>query len=125
MIKQTDKKKRGKASRNKGANAERELAKLLQKELNMEIRRGQVFNHEPDIVGLTGVHVEVKRQERLNIWAAMEQAIVSAKRMLDGIPVVMFRRDRGEWLVCMRLSDWMPWYEKWRKSNEGKHGILP
>ena len=110
MISQTDAHKRGKASRDKGARAERELAKILSEGLGMEIRRGQVFNKEPDLVGLEGVHAEVKRQERINIHEAIKQALNAAETRKDGIPVVFFRRDHGEWFTVMRLSDWMDYY---------------
>lgn len=113
MIIQQDASKRGKASRNKGARAERELANHLKDEYGLKVRRGQVFNHEPDLVGLVGIHPEVKRQDRLNIHEAMAQAIGAAQKH-GGLPAVFFRRDRGEWMVCMRLIDWMKLYRVWR-----------
>lgn len=116
MSNQTDAQKRGRASRNKGANAERELAKILSENLNMNIRRGQVFNGEPDLVGLKGVHAEVKRQERINIHEALKQALNASEARQDGVPVVFFRRNRGEWFATMRLSDWMDYY---RRKHEG------
>ena len=113
MINQRDKAKRGKASRNKGANAERELANILRDTWGYSVRRGQVFNHESDLAGLTGIHPEVKRVERLNIHEAMEQAKTEAAKREDGLPAVFFRRDRGEWLVTMRLEDWIDLYGAW------------
>lgn len=113
MIKQTDKHKRGKAARNKGADAERELAGILRDWYGYNVKRGKVFYHESDLVGLEGIHPEVKRQERLNLYAAMQQAIEEAKIRCDGLPTVFHRRDRGEWLVTMRLSDWIDLYGEW------------
>lgn len=113
LIKQTDIHKRGKASRNKGASAERELAKLLSEMWGYDVHRGKVFYHESDIVGLNGIHMEVKRVERLNILTAMKQAIEEAKKRKDGLPTVFHRRDRGEWLVTMRLTDWIDLYGAW------------
>jgi hypothetical protein len=69
-------------------------------------------------VGLDGIHPEVKRVERLNVHKAMEQAIDEAHKRDDGQPAVFFRRDRGEWLVCIRLPLFMEMYEKWRKKHE-------
>lgn len=114
MIKQSDNRKRGKASRNKGASAERELANLIRDNWGYDVHRGKVFYHESDIVGLDGIHPEVKRQERLNIYNAMAQAVDEAKKRNDGIPTVFHRRDRGEWMVTMRLSDWIDLYGAWR-----------
>ena len=109
MIRQTDARKRGRASRNKGANAERELANIL-KDMGFDVRRGYVFQHESDIVGLKGIHPEVKRVEKLNIEKAMEQAAIEAIKRGDGVPTVFHRRDRGEWLVTMRLDEWVDLY---------------
>ena len=114
MIKQDDKKKRGKAARNKGAAAERELAALIRDTWGYEVRRGMVFYHESDIVGLDGIHMEVKRQERLNVYEAIKQAIAEAGKRKDGIPAVFHRRDREGWLVTMRLEDWIDLYGEWR-----------
>ncbi|MBR1677300.1 MAG: hypothetical protein IJ706_08335 [Clostridia bacterium] len=113
MINQSDKRKRGRASRNKGANAERELANLIRDTWGYEVKRGKVFYGESDLVGLDGIHPEVKRVEKLNIHAAMAQAIEEAKKREDGLPAVFFRRDRGEWLVTMRLEDWIDLYGAW------------
>lgn len=114
MIKQTDPHKRGKASRNKGANAERELAKLIRDTWGYDVHRGYVFHHESDLVGLDGIHCEVKRVEHLNIFKAMAQAIREAIKRKDGLPTVFFRRDGGEWMVTMRLEDWIDLYGAWR-----------
>ena len=115
MIKQDDKKKRGKAARNKGAGAERELANLIRDTWGYEVHRGKVFYHESDIVGLEGIHAEVKRQERLNLYDAMKQAISESEKREDGVPTVFHRRDREGWLVTMRLDDWMDLFGAWRE----------
>lgn len=114
MIKHEDKRKRGKAARNKGAAAERELAALIRDTWGYEVHRGKVFYHESDIVGLDGIHMEVKRQERLNVYEAIKQAIAEADKRSDGIPAVFHRRDREGWLVTMRLEDWIDLYGEWR-----------
>ena len=50
-------------------------------------------------------HVEVKRTERFRLYEAMEQAIQDAggKR----VPVVLHRRNRGEWMAILRLEDFL------------------
>lgn len=103
----------GKGSRNKGANGERELANLLRDFWGFDVRRGQVFNGEPDIVGLNGIHVEVKRVEKLNLIAAMQQAREAAKKKKDGVPAVFHRKNRTRWLVTMDLDDWVDFYLAW------------
>lgn len=114
MISEPDKHKRGKAARNKGANAERELAGILRDWYGYDVHRGKVFYHESDLVGLDGIHIECKRVEKLNIHKALTQAIDEAKKRNDGIPAVFHRRDREGWTVTMRLEDWIDLYGAWR-----------
>ncbi|MBR4406032.1 MAG: hypothetical protein IKT30_06630 [Bacteroidaceae bacterium] len=102
----------GRSSQRKGANGERELANKL-KEYGFDVRRGQVFNHESDMVGLKGIHPEVKRVEKLNVNAAMKQAVTESQIRQDGIPTLFHRRNREEWLVTMRFDDWINLYRKW------------
>lgn len=103
----------GKGSQRKGADGERELAAVL-REHGFEITRGGSlsFGEVPDLSGLPGVHIEVKRVERLNIMEAMEQAIRDSEDFLDGAPTVFHRRNRCPWLVTMRLEDWLELYRE-------------
>lgn len=64
----------GKMQREKGKRGERELAGILRK-YGFDSRRGQQYsgaNGDADVAGLPGIHVEVKRVERLNISEAMK-----------------------------------------------------
>lgn len=103
----------GKSSQTKGAGGERELAALLQQR-GYQVERGgsETFGTVPDIVGLSGIHIEVKRVERLNVSEAMQQAIRDAARFGDGAPTVFHRRNRHPWLVTMLLDDWIKLYER-------------
>ena len=99
-------------SKAKGAAGERELANVLKKH-GYATRRGQQYcgaNGDADVVGLDGIHIECKRVERLNIDAAMEQAVNDAKP--DEVPAVFHRKNRKGWLVTMRLDDWLEIYKK-------------
>ena len=98
----------GKSSQRKGANGERELAEVL-REYGYDIQRGgsETFGKVPDLIGLPSVHIECKRVEHLNLWEAMEQSIRDAERFQDGFPTVVFRRNRSNWLIALRLSDFM------------------
>lgn len=69
----------------------------------------------PDLSGLPGIHIEVKRVEKLNVVEAMEQSIRDSERMRDGMPTLFHRRNRKPWLVTMRLVDWLKLY---RTENE-------
>ena len=98
-------------SSRKGADGERELAGILEAE-GFQMERGgtESFGTAPDLSGLPGIHIEVKRVEKLNIFVAMAQAIRDAARFRDGYPAVFHRRNRKPWLVTMLLSDWLRMY---------------
>lgn len=103
----------GKKPQRKGADGERELAAILQQHGYDCTRGGALsFGEVPDLSGLPGIHIEVKRVERLNVGEAMEQSIRDSERMLDGIPALFHRRNRKPWLVTMRLSDWIQLYRE-------------
>lgn len=103
----------GKTSQVKGRAGEQELARLLRSH-GYEIERGGClsFGERPDLMGLPGIHVEVKRTERLNLDAAMAQSVRDAARFGDGAPAVFHRRNRQPWMVTMRLDDWLRLYER-------------
>lgn len=103
----------GKGSQAKGAAGERELAAVL-RERGYDTQRGGSlsFGEVPDVVGLPGVHIEVKRVERLNVPEAMHQAVRDAEKFRDGVPALFHRRNREPWLVTMRLDDWLEMYGK-------------
>lgn len=97
-------------SRQKGARGERELASKL-REYGYEARRGQQYSGasgDPDVIGLPGIHIECKRVERLNLEDAMVQSKRDARQ--GEIPTVMHRKNNCEWLVTMRLEDFMRMY---------------
>lgn len=105
MIKQSDPHKRGRSSRTKGKNAELELMHILRDFYGYPVRRGKVYYHESDVVGLPGIHIEVKRRDPLDLRGAMRQAVREAKEKDGGIPTVFARTDRKPWLVCALIND--------------------
>lgn len=107
-------------SRRKGAAGERELAKVL-RSYGYEARRGQQYcgaNGDADVVGLPGIHIECKRVERLDLYAAMAQARNDTRA--EEIPAVIHRRNNRDWLVTMRLEDFMPIYREWEAGRGDK-----
>ena len=104
-------------SRDKGKRGELEVAHLL-KEYGYDARRSQQYagiNNDADVVGLPGIHLEVKRVEKLNIDDALSQSIRDAKD--EEAPVVMHRKNHTEWKITMRFSDWIEMYKAWEKEN--------
>ena len=104
-------------SRTKGKRGELEVAHIL-KDYGYHARRGQQFsgaNGDPDVVGLPGVHIEVKRVEKLNIDSAMAQSINDARE--GEIPIVMHRKNRAAWMVTMQFEDWIQLYKLMEKER--------
>lgn len=102
----------GKSSTRKGADGEREVMAIL-REHGYPVERGgtQSYGQQPDLYGLDGIHLEIKRSERAKVWEWMQQSQRDAARFGDGLPVVVFRRSRSPWMVCMELGDWLEIYQ--------------
>ena len=95
-------------SKQKGKRGELELVHKLN-DLGFDTRRTAQYNGKEtgslaDLVGIEGVHIECKRNERLNLNEAMDQAIRDAKE--DEAPMVFHRKNGKPWLVTMTLADW-------------------
>lgn len=108
----------GRASQKKGAAGERELASIL-KEHGYDCTRGGslTFGSVADVTGLPGIHIEVKRVEKLNVGEALDQSVRDSERMRDGLPALFHRRNRKPWLVTMRLVDWLKLYGSHTEEN--------
>ena len=101
-------------SRRKGKTGELSLVKKL-KEYGYDVRRGVQYcgaNGDADVVGIDHMHIECKftANGHGSTYDWLEQAKRDAKP--DEVPVVMHKKvskqDRGnEWLVTMRLDDFM------------------
>lgn len=99
-------------SKRKGAEGERELAGKL-RNYGYNCRRGQQYcgaNGDADVVGLPGIHIECKRVEKLNLYDAMAQSVSDAKE--DEVPAVFHRKNNNEWLVTLRMDDFMKLYHE-------------
>lgn len=112
-------------SRRKGADGERELARILRNDYGFkDAKRGQQYcgiNGNADVVdALPGIHIECKRVERLNLYEAMAQAKRDARE--DELPAVFHRKNHADWLVVMPLDDWMNLYREWHSGHELEKG---
>lgn len=102
----------GKTSRDKGKRGEREVASLL-RSYGYDAHRGVQYHggkDSPDVVGLRGVHIEVKRTESLRLYDALAQSKADAG---DDLPIVVHRRNESEWVVIQPLEDWINLYREW------------
>lgn len=102
----------GKSSREKGKRGEREVANLL-KAHGYDGRRGQQYcgvTGEADVIGLPGIHIEVKRTEAFHLWDAMKQSAFDARE--GEIPTVWHRKNGSAWIVAMSAEDFMEIYRR-------------
>lgn len=106
----------GRAQREKGCRGERLWAAECRKAGFENVERGgqdmyQRGSELADVVGLDGVHQEVKFVERLNVRAAMEQSERDAAP--HEVPILAHKTSRKEWLVTMRGADFLNFYRAW------------
>ena len=108
-------------SRSKGKRGELEIARILRDTYGWKVvRRGQQYagaNGDADVVGLPGIHIECKRRERLDLYDAIAQAVRDAGKK-NLLPTVMHRKNNCEWLVTMRLDDWVEIYREWEAGHD-------
>jgi Holliday junction resolvase len=94
-------------SREKGKVAEREIANILQA-YGYDAHRGQQYSGlagDADVVGVDGIHIEVKRREQFSDEPSLQQAERDARK--GEIPVVFYRRSREKWKATMRMDMFM------------------
>jgi len=96
----------GMTSKRKGKIGEIAAAKELERLFGCEARRGQQFaggTDSPDVThSIHGVHVEVKRTEKLRLYHAVEQATDEGG---GKIPLVLHKANRKPWLAIVPLDD--------------------
>ena len=109
-------------SKQKGARFERQLASRF-REYGYNARRTAQYcgntGDASDVVGLPGLHIEAKHQERMNLYEWMSQA----KRDSEGsgrLPVVFHKKNNCEILVTMTLDDFMNLYREWEAGFDMK-----
>jgi hypothetical protein len=96
-----------KMSRTKGAVFEREVVRLIREAGWTSARRtsdGRVQHGRGDVMGGPGgVHIECKRQERLNVPAAFQQ--IARDAAPTDIPVLIHRPSRCELMATLPLDE--------------------
>ena len=96
--------------RQKGARGERELSEWL-RGYGYAARRGQQYAGHPDAPDVVTdldpyIFFDSKRVETLQIHKALEQ-VVRDEGKRGRVPVVMFKRNRSEWIAIMPAKDFM------------------
>lgn len=97
----------GRMSRQKGKRGERELAHEMNRVLgeHTNARRGVQYqggSESPDVVSALPLHIECKRTETLNAYAALAQANADAP---DGVPAIVCHRRNGQkWIAIVEVE---------------------
>jgi len=92
----------GPSSRRKGLRGEQEVAREM-RAAGLEVRNLEGSgDHLTATAGGRQLHVETKRQERLQLPMWLRQAADEAPR--GAVPVVVFRQSRGQWYACLPLG---------------------
>lgn len=96
--------------RRKGKTGELEIVRILRAHGWAAAERtsnGREQNSRGDIAnGPAGVHLEIKRHERLNIPKAFDQAVADADPL--NIPTVVHRPSRHVWMATLPLEELLP-----------------
>lgn len=72
------------------------------------------FSPPPDFADC---HLEMKKQEKLNIWAACKQAEEDAKKKKQAAWVVVFTRARHKQYVALDYETWKQLAYHWSRSG--------
>lgn len=97
----------GRMQRQKGKRGERELAHELNRVLgeHTKAKRGVQYQggaDSPDVALALPLHIECKRAETLNAYAALEQAKTDAP---DGVPAIVCHRRNGQkWIAIVEVE---------------------
>lgn len=100
-------------SRAKGKRAELAVAKILREHGFEGARRGVQYSGrtgQPDVIGMPGVHLEIKHVEHLNLYDAMEQSSRDAKE--NEVPWVVHKRNGKPWLCTMTFEEAISLYKE-------------
>ena len=112
----------GRSSKRKGKSGELEVVKVLKESGFAARRSAQYYGNTgaaADVVGLPGIHIEVKRVEKLNLKKAYEQAVNDSKENSNNdIPAVFHRQSREPWMVTLSLEDFLKLIKKEGLTNE-------
>ena len=114
-------------SKQKGARFERLLASKFREFGYSDSRRTAQYcgntGDASDVVGLPGIHVEAKAQEKMRLYEWIDQAKRDAEASGKSvIPAVFHKQNNREILVSMTLYDWMKLYKIYELLMHPKEG---
>lgn len=109
-------------SKQKGARFERLLASKF-REYGYDARRTAQYcgnsGDAADVMGLPGIHVEAKHQERMALYEWMAQAKRDAAAGGgNALPAVFHKKNHADILVTMTIEDWFCLYREWEAGHD-------
>lgn len=109
-------------SKQKGARFERLLASKFREQGYAARRTAQYCGSSgdaADVVGLPGIHVEAKHQERMSLydWIAQAKRDAAAGGG-NALPAVFHKKNHAEILVTMTIEDWFCLYREWQAGHD-------
>ena len=109
-------------SKDKGKRGERTVAEYF-REHGYDAHRSAQFcgktGQAADVVGVNGIHLEVKFQEKMHLYDWMDQAVRDSEAEGKGnLPVVIHKQNRKDMLVTMRADDWIKLYKEWERVSK-------
>ena len=96
-------------SKAKGKRGELSVVHILKDHGYTDARRTQQYcgsADSADVVGLPGFHIEVKHQERMQLYDWYAQSVRDSSGSED-IPIVVHRKNNADWLVSMSFEDFL------------------
>jgi len=117
-------------SKQKGARFERLLTSKFREYGYDDARRTAQYcgntGDASDVVGLPGLHIEAKHQERMQLYDWMAQAKRDAEAGGENrLPVVFHKKNNASILVTMELEDFMNLYREWEAGHALKEREQP
>ena len=112
----------GRASKQKGARFELQIAHYLQDHGFPDVHRTAQHcgktGDAGDVEGIAGLHIECKHVERLNLYSAYHQAVRDNNAKNNGdIPIVVHKKNRETVMVSLSLDDFIKIFSTYKKEE--------
>ena len=113
----------GRASKQKGARFELEIAHYLQAHGYPSVHRTAQHcgktGDAGDVEGIAGLHIECKHVERLKLYSAYHQAVRDTDEKNNGyIPIVVHKKNRETTLVSLSLDDFIKIFSTYNEEDK-------
>ena len=113
----------GRASKQKGARFELQIAHYLQDHGFPDVHRTAQHcgktGDAGDVEGIAGLHIECKHVERLNLYSAYHQAVRDNNAKNNGdITIVVHKKNRETVMVSLSLDDFIKIFSTYKKEED-------